>query len=141
MPRLVVLVLAVVWLPGVARADGEAEDARFMQQCMADSGGYDRGSSNSNTKLDEMVTAEVDDNVFIIPTLAINDVVYRGSLMCPLPIRRETCGVFSTICAGFAPESLPPQCGCATSINIEDCNTPHNAGGNGGSGGGRSSGC
>jgi hypothetical protein len=79
-----------------------------VRQCMADSGGV--FEDRENTILQGQLGAQVDDNVFVQPTIIINGVQYRGNLECANTNNLEHCAVLSAICAGYAKDKKPDIC-------------------------------
>jgi hypothetical protein len=59
------------------------------------------GGTWKNHKLEGEIKARADDGIFILPTLLVNDVKYRGRLTCPHPIWMESCGPLRNICNAF----------------------------------------
>jgi len=84
--------------------------------CVTNSGGTTTGP---NTLLDAEMQKVVEDGVFYLPTVIINNAAYRGSMSCPTPISYTSCGVLGAICSGYPPDKLP--CACNSSIGCDLC--------------------
>jgi hypothetical protein len=85
--------------------------------CVTASGGL--SSNNVNTLLEAELIQLGLDGVFYFPTMFINNVPYRGSLTCTEPINVNWCGPLQSICAGYAPGSLP--CACTSDAGCDLC--------------------
>lgn len=88
-------------------------DPAIIVKCMTDAGGIDGNSVN--TLLDAQIRLSRDRGLFLIPSITINNVPYRGSLYCPAPVSQDHCGVFQAVCAGYAEDQRPNACipGCS----------------------------
>ena len=81
---------------------------------MRDSGGLD--GDVANKILDHEIEQQVDDGAFIMPSVLVNGVFYRGNLLCdvgnhlPESVLIEHCGLLGAICAGFPPGTKPTAC-------------------------------
>jgi len=94
-----------------------------VQNCVNASGGVTADADN--ILLEAQLKGLVDDGVFYIPTMFINDVAYRGSLTCTEPINVNWCAPLATICAGYATGTEPCTCtsdaGCQLCQNKDGC--------------------
>eukprot|EP00475_Leptophrys_vorax_P011637 TRINITY_DN18194_c0_g1_i1.p1 TRINITY_DN18194_c0_g1~~TRINITY_DN18194_c0_g1_i1.p1 ORF type:complete len:515 (-),score=97.67 TRINITY_DN18194_c0_g1_i1:70-1614(-) len=79
----------------------------LVASCIAASGGYeDNGGENSI--LNEEVTLR--SKLTTIPAMMIDDQWYYGSMDCPEPVHRSTCGVLDTICSSYPHQTIPDAC-------------------------------
>jgi len=101
------------------RGTGVEIDPAIIQRCVDQSGGSDE-RSGANNLLDAELERQNALGIFIIPTILINGVTYRGNIKCPPnavgSISWVTCGVLSEICLGFANVSAVPAC-----MSPQDC--------------------
>lgn len=102
-----------------------------VNSCVVNSGGYS-SSGGPNTLLDYELRNRTEKGIFLLPTILINDVAYRGSLTCPTPVEPETCGVLSALCDGYAAGTAPPACsannGCKLGVVRDACGVCGGAG-------------
>jgi len=80
-----------------------------VDTCIANSGGYG-DYDEVNTLIAEEITERRDKGVYLMPTVIVNNVMYRGSLTCNQPVDVSTCGVLSAICSGYASGTEPAAC-------------------------------
>jgi hypothetical protein len=84
--------------------------------CVVASGGA-AVDGPQNLKLDKEIELKNKNGVFWIPEVTVNDVRYLGSLTC-FGFRRNTCGLLSALCAGFADDSIPQACNMSTPCDL-----------------------
>jgi len=75
-------------------------DAAKIDQCMKDSGGLDKDSTNAS--LEAEIEAQKQSGVVVLPTAFVNNVAIRGALSLST--------VFGAICAGFLDGTEPDVC-------------------------------
>lgn len=75
-------------------------DLETVHRCMRDSGGTN--SDAPNNKLDMEIANQIARGVVVIPTAYVNESPIRGAL--------TTTNVFSAICSGYAPGTVPKIC-------------------------------
>jgi len=56
---------------------------------------------NKNTCLDDELALQQDRNIWTYPMITINNQPYRGSIYCPEPVDKSSCGVLAMVCKGF----------------------------------------
>jgi hypothetical protein len=80
-----------------------------VRHCVDASGGtgFEDGP---NTILEAEIKARVEEGVFMLPTIRINEKDYRGDISCPTPVSLGTCPVLAAICDGFMKGGAPPVC-------------------------------
>ena len=78
-----------------------------MDTCVADSD-LDNGSDNALLK--EELRKEKAEGIMPNPILVINELQYRGTLLCHHPVSIGTCDPLQAICAGFQAGTEPEPC-------------------------------
>jgi len=87
-------------------------DDRVIDQCIRDSGGTEKDSSN--TFLDTELDAQVQRGVVILPTAFVNTAALRGAL--------TVSNIFAAICAGYLTGTEPDICNtCETCADKSGC--------------------
>lgn len=90
--------------------------------CVIESGDYGLRKDNENTLLENEIILFTQDRITFIPEIRINQIPYRGSLVCPVPVQERRCGVLSAICSGFYEGTLPEDCGeCGIEKRMDFC--------------------
>lgn len=93
-------------------------------QCIADSGGYEE-NGGVNTLIQEEINIQSDQGAFLLPTILINNGLYKGSLSCKAPIDVTGCGVLQAICSAYTPGMEPEACnsntGCPLGQVRDEC--------------------
>jgi hypothetical protein len=87
-----------------------------VEKCVAESGGT-AVDGPQNLRLDKEIELKNKNGVFWIPEVTVNDVRYLGSLTC-FGFRRNTCGLLSALCAGFADDAIPQACNMSTPCDL-----------------------
>jgi hypothetical protein len=88
------------WTEACQRRCVESIDVAWsvIQDCVTSSGGVDAHSTVENTLLREDMNLRSAMGVFSTPTMLVNQIPYRGSLVCPTPIDISHCGPLGMIC-------------------------------------------
>jgi hypothetical protein len=99
-------------------------DKAEVQACVTKSHGTSH-TGGANTLLDKEIDLRKDLGIYSSSMVTINDQPYRGSINCPSPLAKSTCGVFAMICTGFANSSLISACnsdaGCPLGQKRNEC--------------------
>jgi len=101
-----------------------------VSACMNDHGGLGP-SAGENSVIEAEIATRADQGVYLLPTIIINNVPYRGGLECN-EASTSKCGVLAAICSGYAPGTEPDVCkgsdGCKPGEKRDACG---NCGGDG----------
>jgi hypothetical protein len=74
---------------------------------MSQSGGTAKDAPN--LLLEEELQAQLEQDVFMLPTVTVNGEVYRGTFNCPSS-KPADCGLLWAVCAGFSKDTRPAEC-------------------------------
>jgi hypothetical protein len=101
-------------------------DANAVNDCVVESGGSDTDADTANWRLDAEISPMDDLGAANLgPTIWVNNMPYRGSMVCHQPLDR-TCGVLAMICLGFKDATVIPACstspGCPLGKQKNECN-------------------
>lgn len=99
-------------------------DAAKIDACVTESGGAEL-DGKVNQLLEKEYDQRLDKGIAFPATVTVNNQPYRGSVNCPKPLSKQTCGIFSMICRGFKNESLIEACntdaGCPIGHKKNEC--------------------